>query len=148
MDSSGRVQALRPSNLCKERSFIKISLKHYYFYVSVYSRSERRSSSLGSTSTSFPSVIQMRTKTLRHRTRYSRFVSWLIHFSWLKCAVSSALRRFCCFCSSLQDSIPFAVIGSNVQVESSGRKFRGRVYPWGLVEGINTNTHSRVIVFN
>lgn len=36
---------------------------------------------------------------------------------------------------SLQDSIPFAVIGSNVQVEGKGRKFRGRVYPWGVVEG-------------
>lgn len=36
----------------------------------------------------------------------------------------------------LQNSIPFAVIGSNVQVESKGRKFRGRVYPWGVVEGI------------
>uniref|UniRef100_A0A3B4GQV7 Septin-7 n=1 Tax=Pundamilia nyererei TaxID=303518 RepID=A0A3B4GQV7_9CICH len=36
----------------------------------------------------------------------------------------------------LKNSIPFAVIGSNVQVESKGRKFRGRVYPWGVVEGI------------
>ncbi|CAJ1063760.1 septin-5-like [Xyrichtys novacula] len=34
----------------------------------------------------------------------------------------------------LKDSIPFAVIGSNVQVESKGRKFRGRIYPWGVVE--------------
>uniref|UniRef100_A0A3Q0SJK9 Septin 4a n=1 Tax=Amphilophus citrinellus TaxID=61819 RepID=A0A3Q0SJK9_AMPCI len=34
----------------------------------------------------------------------------------------------------LKNSIPFAVIGSNVQVESKGRKFRGRVYPWGVVE--------------
>ncbi|CAB1315767.1 unnamed protein product [Coregonus sp. 'balchen'] len=34
----------------------------------------------------------------------------------------------------LKDSIPFAVIGSNVQVESKGRKFRGRLYPWGVVE--------------
>lgn len=37
---------------------------------------------------------------------------------------------------SLQNSIPFAVIGSNVQVESKGRKVRGRSYPWGVVEGI------------
>ncbi|MEQ2200060.1 hypothetical protein XENOCAPTIV_021328 [Xenoophorus captivus] len=35
----------------------------------------------------------------------------------------------------LKDSIPFAVIGSNIQVESKGRKFRGRSYPWGVVEG-------------
>lgn len=39
----------------------------------------------------------------------------------------------------LQNSIPFAVIGSNVQVESKGRKFRGRAYPWGVVEGIPPN---------
>uniref|UniRef100_A0A3B3UMD5 Septin n=1 Tax=Poecilia latipinna TaxID=48699 RepID=A0A3B3UMD5_9TELE len=34
----------------------------------------------------------------------------------------------------LKDSIPFAVIGSNIQVDSKGRKFRGRSYPWGVVE--------------
>ncbi|XP_074527877.1 septin-5-like isoform X2 [Halichoeres trimaculatus] len=34
----------------------------------------------------------------------------------------------------LKDSVPFAVIGSNVQVESKGRRFRGRIYPWGVVE--------------
>ncbi|XP_075887968.1 septin-5-like [Nelusetta ayraudi] len=34
----------------------------------------------------------------------------------------------------LKGSIPFAVIGSNVQVEAKGRKVRGRVYPWGVVE--------------
>lgn len=43
---------------------------------------------------------------------------------------------------ALQDSIPFAVIGSNVQVESKGRKFRGRVYPWGVVEGITKKNSS------
>uniref|UniRef100_A0A8C9XMQ6 Septin-7 n=1 Tax=Sander lucioperca TaxID=283035 RepID=A0A8C9XMQ6_SANLU len=41
----------------------------------------------------------------------------------------------------LKDSIPFAVIGSNVQVESEGHKFRGRVYPWGLVE-VENPAHS------
>ncbi|XP_056450772.1 septin-5-like [Gadus chalcogrammus] len=34
----------------------------------------------------------------------------------------------------LKNSVPFAVIGSNLQVESEGRRFRGRIYPWGLVE--------------
>uniref|UniRef100_A0A3B5LQV7 Septin 4a n=1 Tax=Xiphophorus couchianus TaxID=32473 RepID=A0A3B5LQV7_9TELE len=34
----------------------------------------------------------------------------------------------------LKDSIPFAVIGSNIQVDSKGRRFRGRSYPWGVVE--------------
>ncbi|XP_035521913.1 septin 4a [Morone saxatilis] len=41
----------------------------------------------------------------------------------------------------LKDSIPFAVIGSNVQVESEGRKFRGRAYPWGVV-GVEDPAHS------
>ncbi|CAL8365345.1 unnamed protein product [Lota lota] len=34
----------------------------------------------------------------------------------------------------LKNSIPFAVIGSNLQVERDGRRFRARLYPWGLVE--------------
>lgn len=35
----------------------------------------------------------------------------------------------------LQESIPFAVIGSNTVVEAKGRRVRGRLYPWGIVEG-------------
>ena len=31
--------------------------------------------------------------------------------------------------------MPFAVVGSNAVVESHGKKIRGRVYPWGVVEG-------------
>ncbi|KAM3869171.1 septin-5-like [Diretmus argenteus] len=42
---------------------------------------------------------------------------------------------------TLKDSIPFAVIGSNIQVESNGRKFRGRLYPWGVVE-VENPAHS------
>ncbi|XP_069470899.1 septin-4-like isoform X2 [Ambystoma mexicanum] len=34
----------------------------------------------------------------------------------------------------LKRSIPFAVIGSNTVVETSGRHVRGRMYPWGVVE--------------
>ncbi|KAM4699885.1 septin-5-like isoform 2-T2 [Discoglossus pictus] len=34
----------------------------------------------------------------------------------------------------LKRSIPFAVIGSNTIVEVNGRRVRGRVYPWGVVE--------------
>lgn len=34
-----------------------------------------------------------------------------------------------------QESIPFAVIGSNTVVEAKGRRVRGRLYPWGIVEG-------------
>ena len=38
-----------------------------------------------------------------------------------------------------QDRVPFAVVGSNTVVESNGRKVRGRVYPWGVVEGKNAD---------
>ncbi|XP_065819272.1 septin-5-like [Labrus bergylta] len=41
---------------------------------------------------------------------------------------------FKCQDQILKGSIPFAVIGSNVQVESKGRRVRGRIYPWGAVE--------------
>ncbi|XP_063305520.1 septin-4-like isoform X2 [Pelobates fuscus] len=34
----------------------------------------------------------------------------------------------------LKRSIPFAVIGSNTVVEINGRRVRGRLYPWGVVE--------------
>ena len=30
--------------------------------------------------------------------------------------------------------MPFAVIGSNTVIEVRGRKMRGRMYPWGVVE--------------
>lgn len=33
-----------------------------------------------------------------------------------------------------QKSIPFAVVGSNTVVEAGGKKVRGRMYPWGIVE--------------
>nr|XP_057943605.1 septin 4a isoform X2 [Doryrhamphus excisus] len=41
----------------------------------------------------------------------------------------------------LKDSIPFAVIGSNVLVEMKGRRFKGRMYPWGVVE-VESPAHS------
>ncbi|KAK2173432.1 hypothetical protein NP493_876g01010 [Ridgeia piscesae] len=34
----------------------------------------------------------------------------------------------------LKASIPFAVIGSTTKVEVNGKKVRGRLYPWGIVE--------------
>lgn len=40
-----------------------------------------------------------------------------------------------CHCSVTQDSTPFAVIGSNTVVEARGQRVRGRLYPWGIVEG-------------
>jgi septin 2 len=37
---------------------------------------------------------------------------------------------FFCF----QESIPFAVVGSTQLIEVKGKKVRGRLYPWGVVE--------------
>lgn len=37
-----------------------------------------------------------------------------------------------------QESTPFAVIGSNTVVEARGQRVRGRLYPWGIVEGTIT----------
>ncbi|CAH1232798.1 SEPT4 [Branchiostoma lanceolatum] len=36
--------------------------------------------------------------------------------------------------NALKACIPFAVIGSNTVIEVKGRRVRGRVYPWGVVE--------------
>ena len=30
--------------------------------------------------------------------------------------------------------MPFAVVGSNQTIEVRGKKVRGRMYPWGVVE--------------
>ncbi|CAF1353984.1 unnamed protein product [Adineta steineri] len=35
---------------------------------------------------------------------------------------------------TLRESIPFAIMGSNITLESNGRKVRGRAYPWGIVD--------------
>lgn len=34
----------------------------------------------------------------------------------------------------LKSAVPFAVVGSNAIVEVNGKKVKGRVYPWGIVE--------------
>ncbi|XP_076373087.1 septin-7-like isoform X2 [Tachypleus tridentatus] len=34
----------------------------------------------------------------------------------------------------IKERIPFAVVGSNVVVETNGKRVRGRKYPWGVVE--------------
>ena len=34
----------------------------------------------------------------------------------------------------LQDAMPFAVVGSTTLLEVSGKRVRGRLYPWGVVE--------------
>ncbi len=33
-----------------------------------------------------------------------------------------------------QEAVPFAVVGSSTVIEIRGRKVRGRMYPWGVVE--------------
>ncbi|XP_034025233.1 septin-4-like isoform X4 [Thalassophryne amazonica] len=38
----------------------------------------------------------------------------------------------------LKECIPFAVIGSNIVVEAKGKRVRGRLYPWGIVEVENS----------
>ena len=38
----------------------------------------------------------------------------------------------------IRNTIPFAVVGSNTLLEVNGKKIRGRVYPWGVVEGVST----------
>ncbi|KAK3084955.1 hypothetical protein FSP39_022047 [Pinctada imbricata] len=35
---------------------------------------------------------------------------------------------------ALKSAVPFAVVGSNTVVEVAGKKIRGRMYPWGIVE--------------
>ena len=40
----------------------------------------------------------------------------------------------CYIFSSIQEAVPFAVVGSNQVIEVRGRKVRGRMYPWGVVE--------------
>ncbi len=39
-------------------------------------------------------------------------------------------------CLCVQECTPFAVIGSNTVVEARGQRVRGRLYPWGIVEGV------------
>ncbi|XP_062503942.1 septin-1-like isoform X2 [Corticium candelabrum] len=41
--------------------------------------------------------------------------------------------------AGLKESIPFAVVGSNTLLEVGGKKVRGRLYPWGVVEVENSD---------
>lgn len=97
--------------------------------VFVCGRSKGKSRSLGSKSINFPSVTPKTMKKLGCMTRCWR----LIFFKHIDLSICPLMAVICC--CSVQDSIPFAVIGSNVQVESKGRMVRGRAYPWGVVEG-------------
>ncbi|GFR72790.1 septin [Elysia marginata] len=37
-------------------------------------------------------------------------------------------------CRQLKGAVPFAVVGANTIIEVKGKKVRGRMYPWGVVE--------------
>lgn len=37
-------------------------------------------------------------------------------------------------CRLLKEAVPFAVVGCNTIIEVKGKKVRGRMYPWGVVE--------------
>ncbi|XP_035710219.1 septin-2 isoform X2 [Folsomia candida] len=47
----------------------------------------------------------------------------------------------------LKAAIPFAVASSDTFVEVAGKRFRGRVYPWGIVEGGKTHYYYMHILF-
>ena len=34
----------------------------------------------------------------------------------------------------IRNSMPFAIVGSNTLLEVNGKRVRGRLYPWGVVE--------------
>lgn len=42
--------------------------------------------------------------------------------------------KFCFQVRQLKQAVPFAVCGANTLLEVRGRKVRGRLYPWGVVE--------------
>lgn len=44
----------------------------------------------------------------------------------------------------MKEAMPFAVTGSTTTIEAKGKKLRGRVYPWGVVE-IENPEHSDFI---
>lgn len=48
----------------------------------------------------------------------------------------------------LKDRVPFAVVGSNTTVESAGRRVRGRIYPWGVVEVENLEHNDFIALRN
>ncbi|ESN96275.1 hypothetical protein HELRODRAFT_107434 [Helobdella robusta] len=47
-------------------------------------------------------------------------------------------------CQQLKEAVPFAVVGSNAIIEIRGKKVRGRLYPWGVVE-VENPEHSDFI---
>lgn len=50
--------------------------------------------------------------------------------------------------AEMKQSIPFAVVGSNTIFEVGGKKFRGRQYPWGVVDGKSVCGCAKIDRFN
>lgn len=57
-----------------------------------------------------------------------------VNFSCVLSEHWGSLHTACLCCVSFQASIPFSVVGSNQLIEAKGKKVRGRLYPWGVVE--------------
>ncbi|XP_061658505.1 uncharacterized protein LOC133491427 isoform X9 [Syngnathoides biaculeatus] len=99
-------------------------------------RSARSSDASGSTSTSSPAATLTTTTTSRGGTGCSRFPRRVD-----KITPNGVHRVTAAVSRALQDSVPFAVIGSNVLAESRGRRVKGRTYPWGVAE-VESPAHS------
>ncbi|MED6235569.1 Septin-4 [Ataeniobius toweri] len=78
--------------------------------------------------------------------KHGRALVWLVTPQQAKeflCGVilaspGSVCRKSTKLTNPIQESIPFAVIGSNTVVEAKGKRVRGRLYPWGIVEVENS----------
>lgn len=68
----------------------------------------------------------------KEQTRVLKVRDPLMHqHAWKMDGRTSLMCDLMCL---FQASIPFAVIGSNQLIEVKGKKIRGRLYPWGVVE--------------
>ena len=59
---------------------------------------------------------------------FGRAYSFLFHF------LSDEDEDFKQQVQDLRESMPFAVVGANAMVDVRGKKIRGRLYPWGVIE--------------
>jgi Septin family protein len=62
-----------------------------------------------------------------------------IHCHACNLVISKTIRTvqvtsLCFQVRQLKEAVPFAVCGANTLLEVRGRKVRGRLYPWGVVE--------------
>ncbi|XP_018586253.1 septin-5-like isoform X1 [Scleropages formosus] len=81
---------------------------------------------------------EIRVKKIRIRDEMDQFGIKIYHFPDCDSDSDEDFRQHD---QELRDSIPFAVIGSNSVVEAKGRRVRGRLYPWGIVE-VENPAHS------